>query len=126
MPKDSTPDKLINLILAHSPTPENEPALVRDRLYGGFPCEHPDKRHVCYNTMQYTYLGTNIPLTPQERQEAWQVLLEANADSLFLGDGPFTADAPRRSQDSERATLEEWAANVDALLKDVNLSEDLP
>ena len=33
--------------------------------------------------------------------------------------GPFTQDAPPGSQDSQRASLEEWSANVDKLLKEI-------
>ena len=126
VPKDSPPDQLIAVILMHSAIPVSDPALVRDRLYGGFACEDPRKRHVCYYTGQYTYLGDNVPLTPQERQDGWHELLEENAEQSRPGDGPFTDDVPKPSHDSERATLEEWTANVEALLKEVDLSEDLP
>lgn len=115
IPNDAAPARLIELILAHSPTPVNEPALVRDRLYGGFPCPDRHKRHVCYVTAQYTYLAQNVPLTPEQRQEGWHTLLTYNADAPFLGDGPFTDDAPRHG---ERLSLDAWEAQVDALLKE--------
>jgi hypothetical protein len=68
--------------------------LVRDRLYGGFRCDHPDKRHVYVASGQYTYLGTNSPLSKEDRLDMWRELLENNPDD-FLGGGPFCDDAPR-------------------------------
>lgn len=65
--------------------------LVRDRLYGGFGCNEPGRRHVYYATGQYTYLGENFRLTDEERAEQWKRLIETNGEP---GAGPFTHAGP--------------------------------
>jgi hypothetical protein len=75
--------------------PVTDPALIIDRFYGGFKCDHDDRRHVYFCAGQYTYLNPemNTPLDAERRSEQWGHLLEANAD-CYLADGPFTKDAP--------------------------------
>lgn len=69
--------------------------IVRDRLYGGFGCEKSDRRHVCYATGQYTYLGPNRRVTPEERAEAWNSCFVATPpEHRGDGKGPFTEDRP--------------------------------
>lgn len=76
--------------------PVRDPALIRDRLYGGFACEdYPDRRHVYMNTGAYTYTRPelNKPLTEDERRATWKDLIEANGEP---GNGPFTNAGPAR------------------------------
>jgi len=63
--------------------------LVRDRLYGGFACEVPERRHVYVAMCEYTYLGENGP--NHCREDTWATLIEENG---FVEGGPFTEDAP--------------------------------
>jgi len=68
--------------------------LIADRLYGGFGCENPDKRHIFISAGQFTYTGNNSRLISSDRINKWVELIEMNEDN-FKGDGPFTEDAPK-------------------------------
>lgn len=73
--------------------------LVADRLYGGFGCEDPNKRHIYISAGQFTYLGQNDVLTKEDRENQWNRLIKENKNTkearLFIGDGPFTEDIPK-------------------------------
>ena len=120
VPEDCAPQALIDVIVQKSAAPTSDPVLIKDRLYGGFTCDDPHKRHVYHCLGEYTYLGINVPLTAGDRQSTWEEILEANADEPFSGGGPFTEDAPVPSRDSDHASLDEWKAHVDALLEEID------
>jgi len=68
--------------------------LIADRLYGGFRCANDQARHhVYFASGQYTYLGQNHKLEPEERVGQWFELMKANPEG-WTRRGPFTADAP--------------------------------
>ncbi len=67
------------------------PDMIRERLYGGFGCELPGRRHIYHATGQYTYLGENSHLDEDQRREQWKRLIEENGEP---GAGPFTAAGP--------------------------------
>lgn len=71
--------------------------LIKDRLYGGFKCSDPNKRHVFISAGQFTYLGKNRKLEPQDRFEQWYKLLKENPDH-FIGGGLFSEDAPNNKE----------------------------
>ncbi len=74
--------------------------LVEQRLYGGFKCTHENKRHVYIATGQFTYLGTNTDLSPEDRKDQWEELMHHNSDS-YIGGGPFCDDAPKGGDKDE-------------------------
>lgn len=91
-------------------------SLIRDRLYGGFRCEDPARRHVCFITGQYTYVWENVPLTAEQRREMWeQLFAEQMPPDGFIGGGFFTEDAPALRDLSGMSPTEIDAA-VDMLL----------
>lgn len=94
-PLDADEEEIVKMCAEHGTGPTSNLALVRDRLYGGFKCEDPEKRHVCFATGQYTYLGQNSALTDEDRQRHWEDLIEQSKDTGgFIGGGAFTSDAP--------------------------------
>lgn len=87
---EATEEDCLTAIMAETISPVSDPALVRDRLYGGFHCqEEPGRRHVYFCTGQYTYLNPeeNRPLDEEERRKVWKDLCEANGEP---GTGLFT------------------------------------
>ena len=65
---------------------------IRDRLYGGFPCGNgPHRRHVCFATARYSFIGASEGhYEPNRcRAEDW-----AHLDSVethpWIGGGPFS------------------------------------
>jgi hypothetical protein len=67
------------------------PEMIRERLYGGFGCAEPSRRHIYHDTGAYTYLGENSHLDEAERRAQWGKLIEENGEP---GAGPFTAAGP--------------------------------
>lgn len=72
--------------------------LIRDRLYGGFACKFPNRRHIHFSTGQYTYIGKNVLLDPEERLGKWKDLIDSSIehpeDGGFIGGPWFCKDAP--------------------------------
>ena len=72
---------------------------VADRLYGGFRCDHKDRRHVYFAAGEYSHIeaGNNHfwANDAEHRQDTWVTLLEHDNAGNALLDGPFTSDAPR-------------------------------
>ena len=90
--------------------------LIRDRLYGGFRCEDQTRRHVCFSTGQYAYLGGNVLLNTEERRKQWEELLAENAlPNGYIGGGLFTEDAPV-NHDLSGLSPAEIDAAVEAIL----------
>jgi len=97
VPVDATTAEVIAAIREHTELPVPS-YLIEDRLYGGFACENPEKRHVLLNTGQYTYLHpeNNMPLDAAAREGCWhEVMAKSAARGRFIGGGPFTDDAPK-------------------------------
>ncbi len=97
VPVDLSEDEIVKQLLDGVGAPVTDPALIKDRCYGGFFCEREDRRHVYFNAGQYTYVNpeNNKPLDRMDRARSWAKLLEQNPGQ-FLGDGPFTADSPAK------------------------------
>ena len=78
-------------------------ACIQDRLYGGFTCANgEERRHVYFAVGNYSFLaaqeGRYWRQTVSDRRDKYQRLIESNADN-YLGDGPFTPDAPPEGGD---------------------------
>lgn len=101
VPLDLTEDEILDQLSDSIEAPVSERALIRDRFYGGFKCEFADRRHVFFNAGQYTFLnpGANTPLDADDRAGFWKQLVDENRDT-YLGDGPFTQDAPKVEPDA--------------------------
>lgn len=75
--------------------PISDPALVRDRLYGGWRCsEDPNRRHVYFCGLCYRWgvPEENRPATAEDRRRVWRRLFEANSGDDWIG-GVFTSGA---------------------------------
>lgn len=93
-----TEEDAIAYLRENSGCPVSEPALIKDRLYGGFHCgDSPHRRHVYFDLGAYTYLGENSPLDVEDRAARWMEIREANPE--WDGEGLFASDgkpvAPR-------------------------------
>lgn len=78
---------------------------IKDRFFGGFSCGNgDDRRHVYFAVGNYSFIaaqqGRYWKATSSDRASTYARLLEENADT-YLGDGPFTADAPPASEQGE-------------------------
>jgi len=74
-------------------------AFIEDRMFGGFRCDEPNRRHVCFATGHYSYLaageGRFWPLDPNDRSRVWEQLLAANEGEQVPDPlGPFCEDRP--------------------------------
>jgi hypothetical protein len=70
-------------------------ALVRDRLYGGFKCQDPTRRHIALDSGAYTYCDPNLNRPNTRRGERWAELIEASEErGPYIGGGLFSDDAP--------------------------------
>lgn len=70
--------------------PVRDVMLVRDRLFGGYPCEaESGRKHVYFATGCYTYTNPhrNTPLSDEDRRAQWARIVELNGEP---GSGPFT------------------------------------
>lgn len=94
----SIEEEILKGIAAQCHAPVNDPALIKDRLYGGFRCENSERRHIWLNAGAYTYINpeANGPRNLEDRLEDWNMLLNGNTnkDDGFIGGGPFCEDAP--------------------------------
>lgn len=101
-PLSATEDDIVSEIMEHFQAPGATRELVKDRLFGGFKCEHEGNRHVCFSTGHYTYTGEGqSPMEPSVRAELWQKLIaenDASGNGGFIGGGPFTGDAPGKEE----------------------------
>ena len=75
---------------------------IKDRLFGGFTCGNDDEhRHVYFAIANYSFIaaqeGRYWEATRSDRSDTYCSLLESNAN-CYLGDGPFTEDAPMREE----------------------------
>ncbi len=94
---EKSEEEILADIMADNHLPTKDPALVKDRCFGGFRCrDYPHRRHVHLNAGAYTYIGSNSPYGSEERLMDWNVLLNENTDAEegFIGGGPFCDDAP--------------------------------
>ena len=76
--------------------------MVRDRMFGGFPCANgSDRRHVCYSTGHYCFSGdAQDRIGEGQRAEEWRKLLAANGEPPWLGGGPFAEGRPKEEEEA--------------------------
>lgn len=73
---------------------------IFERLWGGFACDIPGRRHAYIGVAHYAFtLEDSAPLDPDSRSCQWHSLLGENSKAgEFLGDGPWSHDAPARGE----------------------------
>jgi hypothetical protein len=103
-PVSATEDEVAQAILDEFEAPGITLELVKDRCFGGFTCENPLNRHICFNAGAYTYTGSGQrPVEPAERAEMWRRYMDlSQGDNGFIGDGPFTSDAPQVAEEAKQ------------------------
>lgn len=92
---DASEEECLAAFMQQSMAPVCDRELIRDRLFGGFPCgEDPSgRRHVYFAAGAYTYINptANECMSEEQRREWWARLIEENGEP---GNGPFTNAGP--------------------------------
>lgn len=83
---DVSEEEALKLVMEKRKLPVTDPALVRDRLFGYWPCSDermvPGRRHVLFASGHYTFTNPHLnkPLSEDSRRELWADLVKENGE----------------------------------------------